>query len=670
MDQSSQSIPVLNPVTLAHLQSQGQSIQPGVIWNPFQIEALTRPEFEIALLGGKWSGKSHCARGFLLKGNPDRPDDNPVNQSYVFHPNYRATILRRNQQDLDDFLRRFHQMAISYGGRYTRGLFEFPSGAVIACGHLADRDAWQKYIGVENVRFVLEEAALIPEFDLFDQIRSCCRSIWPDMVPQILLTSNSGGPGTSWLIDRFYEAKDLDGNIVPPGNTIHEVVPHPQYPDDRSKDIDKTRIFLFGTYRDNPYAANDPGYIGTLATMKDPKMRAAYLDGDWRAFQGTYFHLDPARHCIPAQPSLLRPWWHRWGSIDVGYTHETAVHWGCRNPLTRQSHVYRELVVSETSFVQIGYEIASRSLAELEALPSHSMSFFISPDAIRKVTEQKTISDLIMEGIARKLGPNAVHFPEEEIRKFKELSQAQSSTYLSPHEEEFKWRKLVDKIRLQRRVGITLKMAANDRVPGWQFCREAMRLTPISQSSLPPFDRQVYDNLYLSDPRRAEQYLSLYHLPSEEILPQILFWTPSPDLGPYWGCPRLISAIPQAHHAEGPGQNPEDISKAHVKGVSDVLDGWRYLMMGSQDIAQSEPFEDFRDRQMNEFILQNPSADLNDLIFANRQLESRWKAERGDGAKPFSILHGARGRRAGNPIQLAGQSNRGRHYRNDPPDGL
>jgi len=665
MDQPT-SIPILNPVTLHHLQSSGHSIQSAIDWNPFQKLVLTRPEFEIACLGGKFGGKSFAARGFLLKGNPDRPDDNPVNQSYVYHPNYRATILRRNQQDLDDFLRRFHQMAIPYGGRYTRGLFEFPSGAVVACGHLADRDAWQKYIGVENVRFVLEEAALIPEFNLFDQIRSCCRSIWPEMKAQILLTSNSGGPGTSWLIERFYEAKDSDNKIIPPGQTIHEIVPHPDFPDDRSKDIDKTRIFLFSTYRDNPHASKDPSYVGTLATMRDPKIRSAYLDGDWRAFQGTYFHLDPARHTIPAQPSLLRPWWHRWGAIDVGFTHETAVFWGCHNPQTSQSHIYRELVASETAFVQIGYEIASRSLAELEALPSHSMTFYVSPDAIRKVTEQKVISDLIMEGIARKLGPKAVHFPEEEIRKFQDHARAQSSTYLSPQEEEFKWRKLVDKIRLQRRIGITLKMATNDRVPGWQFCREAMRLQPISESSLPPFDREIYDQLYLTDPARAAQYLSLYQRSSEEILPQVLFWVPSPDLGPYWGCPRLISAIPQAHHAEGPGQNPEDIPKTHVQGVSDVLDGWRYLMMGSQDIPQLEPFESFRERRLNEFTLHNPAADVNDLIFANRSIESDWAESRGAGAKSFSIARGARARRNNSPILI---HDRRKLSPLDPPPG-
>lgn len=529
-------------------------------------------------------------------------------------------------------------MASPLGGRFTRGLFEFPSGAVIACGHLADRDAWQKYIGVENVRFVLEEAALVPEFELFDQIRSCCRSVWPELRPQILLTSNAGGPGTSWLVERYYEAKDSEGNLVPPGETIHEVVTDP---DDPSISIDKTRVFMFSTYRDNPYAINDRDYVGTLLTMKDPKTRAAYLDGDWRIFAGTYFSFDPTLHTIPSQPSLLRPWWYRWGAIDVGWAHETAVTWGCREPSGR-THIYRELVASETSYIQIGYEIASRSLAELEVLPSHSMTFYISPDAIKKVTEQKTIADLIMEGLSRKLGPNAVHFPEEEVRRFREL---QGQQFAFQHEEEQKWAKLLTKLKNQRRAGITLRMATNDRVPGWQFCRESLRTTPIG-NALPPFDHNLYNQLYIDDPLRAAQYIALYENSTPEPLPLVLIWQPSPDLGPYWGCPRLISAIPKARHADRPGENPEDVAKQHFTGM-DSLDSWRYLMMGLQDAPQSEPYEDYRDRALNELLASLPSANAQDLIQANWAIEARWQAEHGARDKSFSILRGSRGRRHG-----------------------
>ena len=76
----------------------------------FQTSVLLRKEKEIALLGGKFGGKSVAARLFLIKGNPYLRDYSPsgeviwVNKSYIYHPNYYATILRRNQVDLDEFL--------------------------------------------------------------------------------------------------------------------------------------------------------------------------------------------------------------------------------------------------------------------------------------------------------------------------------------------------------------------------------------------------------------------------------------------------------------------------------------------------------------------------------------------------------------------------------------
>src|SRR4051812_46646284 len=58
---------------------------------PFQNSVLLRREKEIALLGGKFGGKSWVARAFLLKGNTHLPNFDRqknsilVNQSYIYH---------------------------------------------------------------------------------------------------------------------------------------------------------------------------------------------------------------------------------------------------------------------------------------------------------------------------------------------------------------------------------------------------------------------------------------------------------------------------------------------------------------------------------------------------------------------------------------------------------
>lgn len=620
----------------------------------FQEKVLLRPEFELFLGGGKYSGKSMCARFFLLKGNPDRASvDNhgnriPVNDSYVYHPNYRATILRRNQSDLDDFIRKFKILAEPFGAEFTRGLFIFPSGAVIACGHLADKDAWQKYIGVENVRFVVEESTLIPEFNLFEQIRSCCRSIYPEMRAQIMLTANAGGPGMGWHLERYFEAKDSSDNIIPPWTTITESVPDPDSPNIQ---IHRTRIFCFSTYRDNPDAVRDTDYKATLATMKDDKLREAYLEGKWSAFSGVYFSTfrprgpepgEPpnARHVIPADPALLRPWWYRIGSIDVGHTHETAVYWAAQDPTTRQLHLYSELVVSGTSYVQIGFEIANRSLATLESLPSHSITFWISHDALhnRLGSDGKSIAELIAQGIARKLGPEAIHFPELEIKELRDMAIAKG---LPPDAyEEDRIAKWSAQLKLQRRAGITLRIAPKERVIGWQYCRESLRFTSIGPP-LQPFSPELANKLALESQERFITYVRTFESSDRlESLPMLQIWSPTPTTGEFLGCPRLIEAIPKARHAEPP-QNPEDIDKAHFRGM-DSLDSWRYLVMGLQQSTPEEPFESYRERAVTKFIAANPAATTADLIWQNRHLEAKWKEEKSGGQRNMSITRKAR----------------------------
>lgn len=607
---------------------------------PFQRSVLLRKEKEIALLGGKHSGKSWAARAFLLKGNPDLPnwdaDRNPllVNQSYIYHNGYRATILRRNQIDLDDFVRRFHQLVRPYGGVYKNAQFVFPgiSDAVISVGHLADKDAWQKYIGVENIRFVIEEAALLPDIDLYEQILTCCRSVYTELRPQVLITSNAGGPGTGFLIERFYEAKDPSGTIIPPGQTIYETHPDPYDP---TQTVTTTRVFMFSTMQDNPHAVKDPTYKATMAALTDEKIRKAYIYGDWRVFTGTYFEIfrprgpnlaegEPvwANHVIPTHSAAtsaptstrspapaLQSWWPRLGALDVGYAHETAVGWACRLP-NSQHHIYREFVTSQSSFVQIGYELAKRTVDELNLLPSHSIPFYCSPDAFshRMGKDAKSIIELVAIGIAKVIGPDAVHLPDLRIRQLKEAA-IQDQVELSAE--------VIREIRSRRHLGITLHAANDDRVIGWQYCREALRWTTVGMD-IPPYDPELAQALLLHNPDQYEVYTRIYQSYRPEVLPKLQIWD---------CCPRLIQAIPKARHyaIDSPGKSPEDVDKTHFTGM-DSLDMWRYLEMGLEESFAEEPYESFRDRRMDQISMHHPEDGLTtrDRVMAHMAIEHQW----------------------------------------------
>ena len=584
-------------------------------------------------------GSSVCssiARAWLVKGNPELPDNDAsgnlilVNNSYVYHPHYRGLILRRNQDDLDDFIRKAVVMWRPYGLAYLDGQFRADAyGSVIDVGHMKDRQSWQRYIGIEYVRMVIEEATLIPEYDLYEELRSCCRSIYPEMRAQMLLTSNAGGPGMGWVLERFIEPKDRNGDIIPPGTTIKEQVINP-YTNER---LTTTRIFIFATIKDNPMAMKDTAYIANLASITDEARRKAYLLGDWRSYSGQFFKAfrprgpqpgDPsnANHVIPAGSVRLAPWWHRSSGMDWGHAHEAAWYMACTNPDTDQVHVCDELVAAGASPMQFGYEIGQRSKKALMESPAHSMILHLSPDAFQDRTGDKSIAELIGLGIGRVIGPEAVHLPDAEIRKLKE-----SGSVTGPEATE-----LFEKIRLQHRAGITIRMALDDRVIGWQWMLEALRFDPIGETLTPSFDPDLAAKLLAeSGWERWLEYVRLHQNRKPEVLPKLQIWGPS-RLGARDGCPRLIEAFPKAQHSD---KNPEDCSKVHMRGM-DSLDACRYLLMGLRGEHPTEPFQSFWERRSAEVVHANPLMTTDDKIRLHSYLKKDYETSH-DSAKPFFL---------------------------------
>jgi hypothetical protein len=619
------------------MRAQGKKVTYTWVPNPgMQEDALRRLEFEIGIFGGKYSGKSSVARAWLVKGNPELPDYDadgnsiPVNSSYVYHPHYRGLILRRNQDDLDDFIRKAAVMWRPYGLEYLDGQFRADAyGSVIDVGHMKDKQSWQRYIGIEYVRMVIEEAALIPDYDSYEELRSCCRSIYPEMRAQMLLTSNAGGPGTFWVFDRFIEPKDINGDIIPAGTTIEEHVINPY----TGGKLTTTRVFLFATIQDNPIAMKDTAYIANLASITDDARRRAYLLGDWKSYSGQYFKVfrprgpqlgDPpnANHVIPAGSVRLAPWWHRSSGMDWGHAHEAAWYMGCTDPNTEQVHICDELVAAGASPMQFGYEIGQRSKKVLMESPTHSMILHLSPDAFQDRTGDKSIAELIGLGIGRVIGPQAVHLPDAEIAKLRD-----SGNVTGPEAAE-----LFEKIRLQHRIGITIRMAINERVIGWQYVLEALRFDPIGESLTASFDPNFAAKLLAeSGWERWLEYVRLHQNRKPEVLPKLQIWGPS-HRDARDGCPRLIEALPKAQHSE---LNPEDVSKVHFKGM-DSLDSIRYLLMGLRDEHPTEPFQSYWERRSAETIHSHPLMTTDDKIRLHSYLKHDYETSH-DSGKSFSL---------------------------------
>lgn len=276
-----------------------------VLWEPHpgkQTEALSRDEFEILYGGSRGGGKTAAGIAWIAEETD--------------HPKYRALVLRRNSDDLKDWIDRASTLYEALGASKVGSPPEFhwPSGALIRTGHLNDDDAYTKYQGHEYHRILIEELTQIPTEKSYLKLLASCRSTIPELRPHIFSTTNPGEVGHAWVKARFIDAGAW-------GQTIWT----------SAKLTDGTRvwhsrIFIHATMDDNPtLMRNDPEYIASIEALKevDPDTYYAWRYGDWDRFAGQVFkewkkrtHVIPP--VIPSKSNAHVLW------MDWGYSESSA----------------------------------------------------------------------------------------------------------------------------------------------------------------------------------------------------------------------------------------------------------------------------------------------------------------------------------------------------------
>lgn len=232
-----------------------------VRWKPQEKQeiALRSTADEILFGGARGGGKTDAGMAWLLYD--------------IDKPQYRALVIRRNYTDLNDWIDRARDMYHSVGGKMAGDKFTFPSGAIIRTGHLADKDAYQKYQGHEYQKIVIEELTHIARESDYEKLLASLRSTVEGIKPQIFCTTNPDGPGHEWVKNRW--------NI-------------PDVPTEPVRTTKDERTFLFVPSRvfDNQVLVDsDPGYIKYLESIQDEEMKRAWLEGSWEGFgvEGAYY---------------------------------------------------------------------------------------------------------------------------------------------------------------------------------------------------------------------------------------------------------------------------------------------------------------------------------------------------------------------------------------------
>jgi hypothetical protein len=262
-------------------------------WHPHpkQEFALQRNEHEILYGGSRGGGKTDAGLVWLTYG--------------IENPKYRALVIRKNADDLVDWIDRAIKFYKPLGADITSrpAVVKFPSGAIIRTGHLKDDQAYTKYQGHEYQRMLIEELTQIPDEKRYLQLIASCRSTVKELKPQIFCTTNPGGVGHGWVKKRFIDVAEPNTPYIDPIST-------------------RSRIYIPATIDDNPtLVLNDPDYIKQLDALKetDVDLWKAWRLGDWNTFAGQFFKefrldLHVCKYYFPFKTNVIV------GGLDWGRT--------------------------------------------------------------------------------------------------------------------------------------------------------------------------------------------------------------------------------------------------------------------------------------------------------------------------------------------------------------
>lgn len=225
---------------------------------------------------------------------------------YVHVPGYAALILRRTFPQLTQ-----PGMIVPASKEWLAGTdarwserdmsWTFPSGAVLKFGHVNDENAALNYQGGAYQFVGFDELTQFTEtmytYIAFSRQRRAVYGQIKDVPIRVRSTTNPGGPGHTWVKNRFpLKTGDTPGT--------HD-----------------GRIFIPAKVRDN-LGLDADDYEKSLMHLPDV-LRAQLMDGDWGAFEGAaYPQFSDDTHVVAAMDPPAG--YERFESMDFGTTNPTA----------------------------------------------------------------------------------------------------------------------------------------------------------------------------------------------------------------------------------------------------------------------------------------------------------------------------------------------------------
>lgn len=257
---------------------------------PKQEEFLKATEKHIGYGGARGGGKSWSVR-------------QKAKALGVLYSGIRMLLVRRTYQEVTknhlDALK--HELKGIAKYNKTDKAFYFINGSLLQFGYCENDDDADQYQGVEYDVIFIDEATQMSESQI-KKIAACCRGV--NKFPKhIYYTMNPGGQGHGYIKRLF-----IDRNFLDNEDPL-------QYKFIQAKVSDNAALI-----------SADPDYVKTLKALP-PKLRKAWLDGDWDIFEGQFFedfinkpdHYNDRRWTNVIEPFEIPPSWNIYRSYDHGY---------------------------------------------------------------------------------------------------------------------------------------------------------------------------------------------------------------------------------------------------------------------------------------------------------------------------------------------------------------
>lgn len=288
--------------TAEQLQANGFPVN--LVWRPQrgpQSLLIACPADDILFGGARGGGKTDALLG----------DAGIYSQAYA--PHFRGLLIRRTYDELDEVVARSQELFLPLGAKWQAGRYtwRFPWGGFLKLRYLKRDEDASRYQGHSYNWLGKDEGGNFPQAAPLDKLSATLRD--KNGVPiREIMTANPGGPGQSWIVDRY----------------IRDHQPMVPW---RDPETGRVRVYIPSRLDDNQaLVSNDPNYAKRLRGSGPSWLVAAWLKGDWFATQEggvikskwwRRYHLDdpdatPLQIRLALPPGRVAAWVHSWDTAQ------------------------------------------------------------------------------------------------------------------------------------------------------------------------------------------------------------------------------------------------------------------------------------------------------------------------------------------------------------------